>query len=143
MTLKGLLDLPDYHVADGSVDARGWMLFDVSGEPVGRIVDYIVDPEALEARYLLVALEGLFREVVIALAHVDVDARSHQVRCREATKQQLQQLPYFGGTSLTPEDEKRLHATFLPIRSEAEALRPEEARRVRILSPQRQRGRQP
>ena len=114
MTLKGLLDLPDYHVAEGSIDARGWPLLDASGEPVGRVVDFIVDTEALEARYLLVALDGLFREVVISVREVDFDPRSRQVRCRHATTQQIQQLPYFGGTSLKPEDEQRLYATFLP-----------------------------
>lgn len=114
MSLKGLLDLPDFHVAEGSIDARGWPLLDATGEPVGRIVDFIVDTEALEARYLMVALDGLFREVVIAVKEVDFDARSRQARCRQATKQQIVQLPYFGGTSLSPEDEKRLYATFIP-----------------------------
>jgi len=114
MTLKGLLDLPDFHVAEGSVDARGWPLLDVSGENVGRVVDFIVDTEAMEARYLLVALDGLFREVVISVREVEIDPRSRHVRCRHATAQQIRQLPYFGGTSLKPEDEQRLYATFLP-----------------------------
>ncbi len=137
MTLKGLLDLPDYHVAEGSIDARGWALLDASGEAVGRVVDFIVDTEALEARYLLVALDGLFREVVLSVKEVDFDPRSRQVRCRQATKQQIQQLPYFGGTSLRPEDEEKLYATFIPLAS-AEEAGPEAVRggpaRLMVLS---------
>jgi len=140
MTLKGLLDLPDYHVAEGSIDARGWPLLDSSGEPVGRIVDFIVDTDAMEARYLLVALDGLFREVVISLKEVDFHPRSRQARCRQATKPQIQTLPYFGGTSLKPEDEQRLYATFLPG-SEADAgpARPAPGR-LMVLSIQRREG---
>lgn len=146
MTLKGLLDLPDFHVAEGSIDARGWPLLDASGEPVGRIVDFIVDTDALEARYLLVALDGLFREVVIALKEVDFDPRSRHARCRQATKQQIQQLPYFGGTSLKPEDEQRLYATFIPgtEREGTEVGRFRAApSRVMILSIQRREGEAP
>ncbi len=146
MTLKGLLDLPDFHVAEGSIDARGWPLLDASGEPVGRIVDFIVDTDALEARYLLVALDGLFREVVIALKEVDLDPRNRLARCRQATKQQIQQLPYFGGTSLKPEDEQRLYATFIPgtEREEAEASRfRERPTRILVLSMARREGETP
>lgn len=140
MTLKGLLDLPDYHVAEGSIDARGWPLVDVSGEAVGRIVDFIVDTDALEARYLLVALDGLFREVVISVKEVDFDARSRQARCRQATAQQIRQLPYLGGTSLKPEDEQRLYATFIP-QSTGEV--PGSSGRLVVLSIQRREGGQP
>lgn len=137
MTLKGLLDLPDYHVAEGSIDARGWPLLDASGEAVGRIVDFIVDTDALEARYLLVALDGLFREVVISVKEVDFDARSRQARCRQATAQQIQQLPYFGGTSLKPEDEQRLYATFIPQSGEEV---PASSGRLVVLTIQRREG---
>ena len=140
MTLKGLLDLPDYHVAEGSIDARGWPLLDVSGEAVGRIVDFIVDTDALEARYLLVALDGLFREVVISVKEVDFEARSRQARCRQATAQQIRQLPYLGGTSLKPEDEQRLYATFIP-QSQDEV--PVTSGRLVVLSIQRREGGQP
>lgn len=112
MALKGLLDLPEYHVAEGSVDARGWPLYDASDEQVGRIVDLIVDTRALEARYLLVALDDLFREVVIAIKEVDFDLKTRRAVCRHASRQQIEQLPYLGGTSLKPEDEHRLFAAF-------------------------------
>lgn len=127
MALKGLLDLPDYHVAEGSIDARGWPLFDASDEQVGRIVDLIVDTRVLEARYLLVALDDMFREVVIAVKEVDFDPRTRRAVCRHASRQQIEQLPYLGGTSLTSEDEHRLFAAF---EMEAAETAPEQGRIV-------------
>lgn len=140
MTLRGLLDLPDFRVAEGSIDARGWPLQAASGDPVGRVVDYIVDTDAMEVRYLLVALDGLFREVVISLKDVAIDPRRRHVRCRHATKQQIQMLPYFGGTSLSPEAERRLYATFLPGSAEEALVAPPDADRIRVLTSHREEG---
>ena len=135
MALKGLLDRPDYHVAEGSIDARGWPLLDNSGETVGRIVDFIVDTDLLEARYCLVALEGLFREVVISVKEVDFDLKSRTASCRNANRRQIEQLPYLGGTSLKPEDEHRLYAAFL--REDGRAVPEKPLPRMRTNEPTR------
>lgn len=114
MALAGLLDLPNYHVKAGSVDARGWPLFDAKGVYVGQVEDYVVDTEAMEARYIVVALEGLFREVVLPIGSVDFDDMHCRVICREALRAQIENLPYIGGTRLSLEEERNLYATFIP-----------------------------
>lgn len=114
MALAGLLDLEGFHVAAGSVDARGWPLYDARGELVGHIEDLIVDTEAMEARYMQVALQDLARSVVMSVPELQIDARHRRVICPRASKEQIELLPYIGGSDLAENQERRFIAAFAP-----------------------------
>lgn len=120
MALAGLLDLEGFHVAEGSTDARGWPLYDARGDLVGSVEDLIVDTEAMEARYMQVALHDLARSVVLSVPELQIDARHRRVICPRASKEQIELLPYLGGTDLEEPQERRLVAAFAPSIDEAE-----------------------
>lgn len=122
MALAGLLDLEGFHVAEGSFDARGWPLYDARGELVGIVEDLIVDTDALEARYMQVALHDLARSVVLSVPELQIDARHRRVICPRASKEQIELLPYIGGTDLDAPSERRLVAAFAPSIEEEERL---------------------
>ncbi len=122
MALAGLLDLEGYHVAQGSVDARGWPLYDARGDLVGTIEDLIVDTEAMVARYMQVALHDLARSVVLSVPELQIDARHEVVICPRASKDQIEMLPYIGGSDLNEGQERRLVAAFAPTLEEEAIL---------------------
>jgi hypothetical protein len=97
MGLAGLLDLEGYRVKAGSVDARGWPVYDLLDEYVGTIEDLIVDTDVLEARYVQIALDGLSRSIVLALNSLVIEGDRRRVHCPRARKEDLQRLPYIGG----------------------------------------------
>lgn len=133
MGLAGLLDLEGYRVADSSVDARGWPLYDYQGELVGQVEDLIVDTDALEARYLQLALQDLPRSVVLSVPELQIEARERRVICPKATKRQIEQLPYLGGPDRSEGEQRRLSAAFAPSISRDAASRVPLARSFILL----------
>ncbi|MCY7380460.1 MAG: PRC-barrel domain-containing protein [Gemmatimonadaceae bacterium] len=81
-TLARLHDLDDYEVADGEPDIRGWKVKTADGKEVGEVDGLIVDPDALEVRYVEVKVndelhEGREKEFVlvpIGVARLDEDS---------------------------------------------------------------------
>lgn len=57
-TLRRLRDLPDFEVATGQPDVRGWTVRGSDGKPLGRVYELIIDPEALKVRYLDIELDA-------------------------------------------------------------------------------------
>ena len=55
--LRRLRDLPDFEVATGQPDVRGWTVRGADGKPLGHVHELIIDPEALKVRYLDVELD--------------------------------------------------------------------------------------
>lgn len=120
MSLANLLDLDDYRVKGGSVDFRGWPVIDTDGVEAGRIEDFIVDTQALVARYVSVALAGVPRTVVLPIGRITLDERGHRVVLNGIPREQLLRLPYLGsnGSDLDQDSgselETRLFACFFP-----------------------------
>jgi sporulation protein YlmC with PRC-barrel domain len=54
--LAHLHDLKDYKVADGEPDVRGWMVKTMEGVKIGKIVDLVVDQDAMKVCFLKVLL---------------------------------------------------------------------------------------
>jgi sporulation protein YlmC with PRC-barrel domain len=46
MGLRKLSEMPEFKVASGSPDIRGWQVVDNSGNPVGRVTELYADPES-------------------------------------------------------------------------------------------------
>ncbi|MES2524810.1 MAG: PRC-barrel domain-containing protein [Gemmatimonadota bacterium] len=54
--LTSLHDLKDYKVADGEPDVRGWTVKTMEGVKIGKVVDLVVDLEAMKVRFLKIVL---------------------------------------------------------------------------------------
>lgn len=52
INLQRLSDLPDFEVADGHPDVRGWAVRGATGTALGTVQELLVDPEARQVRYL-------------------------------------------------------------------------------------------
>ena len=80
-TLRRLRDLPDFEVATGQPDVRGWAVRGSDGKPLGAVYELIVDPEALKVRYLDVELATQYARsphethilLPIGVANLDAD----------------------------------------------------------------------
>ena len=66
-----LTELPEYHVARGDTDIRGWRLFDRTGHPAGVIEDLIVDTDSCRVCEVLVDLDGHDRLVPVGAITLD------------------------------------------------------------------------
>jgi PRC-barrel domain protein len=80
-----LSELPDYEIADGYPEVRGWNVRDSADRSIGRVHDLLVDVGALRVRYLDVELTPKFagseadRRVLIPVESVDLDGTGDQV----------------------------------------------------------------
>ncbi|HEY9898077.1 MAG TPA: DUF2382 domain-containing protein [Pantanalinema sp.] len=91
--LRRLQDLPDYHVAEGEPDIRGWAVSDRLGKKVGEIDSLLVDTEHdhedsrgyLPIRYMGLKVENQIRLVPIGL--IDIDETKKAATFREAGAQ--------------------------------------------------------
>ena len=56
-SLARLDELDDYEVADGEPDVRGWEVRLANGDEIGEVEELVVDPAAMEVRYLEVKVK--------------------------------------------------------------------------------------
>jgi uncharacterized protein (TIGR02271 family) len=80
--LVPLDSLPDFHVADGYTDIRGFDAFLSDGRQVGRVNDLLVDPDA--RRVAAITLEGggmsaSGRDVQVPIEDVEIDTPTRRV----------------------------------------------------------------
>lgn len=82
--LKNLRDLPDYHLAAGEKDIKGWALIDRGGTRLGEVDSLLVDPELdkedarglLPIRYMGVRAGTITRLVPVGMVDVDEGRRT-------------------------------------------------------------------
>ena len=110
-----LEDLPDFEVADGDPDVRGWKVLAADGVVVGQVEHLIVDREAMKVRYLEVELAGRqdpSGDVLIPIEHVDIDDRNEQLRFRAMGSSEVSALPRHVGFPIDSDYERRLRTCF-------------------------------
>lgn len=100
-----LSGLSDYEVADDSTDVRGWTVSTSDGRDIGTVDDLLVNVDRMEARYIVVSLDGAAAQetagdggpvlVPVGRAHVDESARRVQL---DSTGAGLASLPRYSGT---------------------------------------------
>jgi len=88
-----LASLPEFRVAAGDPDPRGWPLVGAGGERIGRVEELLVDPLLLRARYLVCAVAGDGPQVRVPAAQVQLDAAGELVRAERLTRQNVTALP--------------------------------------------------
>lgn len=99
-----LASLPDFKVAAGDPDPRGWALVGPGGERLGRVEELLVDPRLLCARYLIGSLGDDGRAVRVPLAHARVDREARLVSLDRVTMDSLAELPAWPESDPLPAD---------------------------------------
>ena len=108
--LTRLQDAPDYQLAEGEPDVRGWKVFDSNCQSLGSIDTLILDTDANEIRYLSVTGNGRKRMVPVGM--VDIVEVDKQVLLKPNTR--FETLPTDTGEPLTAERERQVYSTFIP-----------------------------
>ena len=139
--LEPMSELPEYRIADGGPDIRGWHLATSEGR-AGCVRDLLVDTAAMSVRFLDVELDPSCaepepaaapaqatapiagtparaprttpaRHVLVPIALVDLDDEFHEVRLpRVYDNAALRCLPDYRGEPLTPDRERAMAACF-------------------------------
>lgn len=98
---------PDYRVARGEPDIRGWSLMTDADLPSGTVTDLIVDLEAKQVRYVLVDVVGGEGTILLPVGFLKLDARAGSVRAPGVRHDDLERLPRLSGHGVTPALEER------------------------------------
>lgn len=115
--LKKLQDLPNFRVAEGSPDIRGWPVTDRDRRLVGRVDSLVVEtdeksPEGLmPVRYLTLAAEQRRLTIPISLVNLVEQEQLAELRASAAD---IERLPEVAPEDMTAEREQRLFATLIP-----------------------------
>ncbi len=89
-----LSSLPDFRVAAGEADPRGWTVRDAGDEPVGEVTELLVDPGILRVRHLVCRVDGEGgRRVLLPIAYARLDPDRSAVRIPRLTRAALAALP--------------------------------------------------
>ena len=113
-------ELPDYRVAEGEPDVRGWDVFTSDGAKIGEVDTLLVDPAAKKVRYLDVELTeamGVARSsedphVLIPIGRAQVQRSDERVRLSGFRSADVGLLPPYNHERITPEFEAVLRARF-------------------------------
>jgi uncharacterized protein (TIGR02271 family) len=108
--LTRLQDAPDYQLAEGEPDVRGWKVFDANCRSLGSIDNLILDTEADEIRYLSVTGDGQKRMVPVGM--VDIATTDRQVLLKSNAN--FDSFPTDTGGPITIERERQYYSTFIP-----------------------------
>jgi ribosomal 30S subunit maturation factor RimM len=128
--LRRMADLEDEYQVAGD-DPRGWKVVTGDGATVGRVLELIVEPGDMKARYLDVAvdekeleLEPVDRHVLLPTEQVRLDRSSRKVVISGLLATDFGEYPQYGGLPLDDDQTHRIHAYF--DRSDRDVVEPAE-----------------
>ena len=103
--------LPDFKVASGDPDVRGWEVLSSDGLRIGEVQDLLVDRSAMKVRYLDVDLDedliadGADRHVLIPVGYARLDRDDDQVTVEGLSEEQIRAIPGYGREPITEQYE--------------------------------------
>lgn len=106
--LRRLSAAPEFRVADGEANIRGWEVLGPDRIRVGSVTDLILDGEAQQVRYVVVRREVDDLEVVLPIGYVDLG--DGDVVHTPLTPDDLDALPIMSGDVLDRADEVKVRA---------------------------------
>lgn len=118
LSLRRMGDLEeDYRVA--SEDPRGWKVITAEGDTVGEVVELLMEPAAMKARFLDVAirekkldLEPVDRHILLPADRVRLDRSGKKVLVSGLLAQDMGDYPQYGGLPVTRRWTRELDAVF-------------------------------
>jgi hypothetical protein len=119
--LARLGDLKEYRVPKGVTDPRGWKVIMGDGQHLGEVSELIVEPTALNTRYLdcwvdekKLSLEPLDRHILLPVERVRLDRKAKRVVVDGLFARDLTDYPVYGGLPLEESYVSRLENAFRP-----------------------------
>jgi sporulation protein YlmC with PRC-barrel domain len=115
-----LSDAKEFKIQGGAPDPRGWNVFGSDGERIGTVKQLLVDPSALDVRYLDVdLLDDLFRlgddrHVLLPIELVDLKTRGNDVWVQNLTAAEIARLPAYTGGPVSAAMEDAVAAATAP-----------------------------
>ncbi len=112
--LRRLRDLPDFEVATGQPDVRGWTVRGADGKPLGHVSELIIDPEALKVRYLDVELDERFaisaheNHILLPIGVAALDAEDDNVFVPALSQETVLRYPPYVELQITREYEEAM-----------------------------------
>lgn len=101
--LRRLRDLPDFEVADGFPDVRGWAVRGATGTALGTVRELLVDPDAQQVRYLDAELtEPEPKRVLLSLRLAALDPETSSLFVPALTDAAVAAYPAYAEELLTP-----------------------------------------
>ena len=114
MSIAKLSRLP-MAIAPSEPDMQGWLVYGSDELPVGTVIDFLVQEQTRDVRYLVVQLtDGL--EIAIPIGLVSVIDGEGRIVARYLDSHALRKLPAMPPDPLDDGREIQLYATFLPHR---------------------------
>lgn len=121
--LRRLSSLKGFRVAEGEADIRDWSLLGRDDVVLGTVQDLIVDTDAEQVRYLVIARAADAIETALPIGYVDLNGHAVRTALNSAD---LQELPAINGNELTREQEKELRVALDNLlRGQKTYLRPD------------------
>ncbi len=111
--------LPDFEIAEGDPDVRGWAVVCSDGREIGEVDDVLVDTSPMKVRYLDVALvdellaEGEARHILVPIEYARLDETDDQIFVDRLSSDRLPEVPsYDSKEALTAEYEAAVRSYF-------------------------------
>lgn len=121
--LRRLSCLTEFRVAEGESDIRGWPLLGTDGQPIAVVDDLVIDTDAQQVRYVVLARESDRRQTALPIGYLDL--ASDRVRA-PLDAADLDALPEFTTDELTREQETALRVALDNLlRGQRTYLRPD------------------
>ena len=105
--LQSLSQLPDYRVAHGEHDVRGWAVVDAGGNAAGVADDLLVDLDNMKVRYAVVRRDN-GKKALVPIGYLELRSGQHQLVAPGLMLQDLDTLRAFEGLPLSREAEEEL-----------------------------------
>lgn len=104
INLRRLRDLPEFEVADGYPDVRGWTVRGATGTALGTVSELLVDADAEQVRYLDAQFTGPLglKRVLLPLQLAALDAEARSVFVTSLTDAAVAAYPVYAEELLTP-----------------------------------------
>lgn len=113
-----LEQMPDFKVAEGDPDVRGWDVISSDRQKIGEVDHLLVDRQAMKVRYLDVALDRDFpdrskrRHVLIPIGAAQLDQRGKQIYVDDLSSTAALALPEYRQDAVTRDYEASLGRHF-------------------------------
>jgi uncharacterized protein (TIGR02271 family) len=112
-------NLPDFHVASGDPDVRGWEVCGSDGKKIGEVDQLLIDTEAMKVRYLDVDVDDSLlagsndRHVLIPIGYARLDIDDDRIIVDQLQSSQVSTLPEYNHGTLTRDFEDSVRQPFL------------------------------
>jgi hypothetical protein len=109
--LRPLAELPEYQVAEGEPEVRGWPLVDRDDIHAGEIEDLLLEPSTGRVRYALARLEDGTATTPIPVGLLQIEEGERVVRMPTLTRDDVEAIPIYRPDHFTRTDEERILET--------------------------------